>query len=52
MSVIDVFMAGLVIAIAILTLRYEKPRGPVDFIVLTILVWGAVMGVFYLASIV
>lgn len=50
MSTLDVFMAELGISVAILMLRYGKPRGLVDYVGFTIVMWGAVMCVFNLVS--
>lgn len=51
MSAIDVFMAELGIAIAVIMLRYEKPNGLLDYIAFTIVIWGAVMCIFSLTGI-
>lgn len=51
MSTIDVFIAELGIAFAIIMLRYEKPNDLIDYIALTIVTWGAVMSIFSLTGI-
>ena len=45
-------MSELGIAMAIIMLRYGRPKGLVDYIGFTIVAWGAVMCVFNLVSVV
>lgn len=50
MSTIPVLPTALAIAVAVIILRYTRPRDMVDYIGFTLVLWGAVLGVFSLAQ--